>query len=98
MRVKWIKEGLEMIPLSDDLKKKVEEWATEIDHEELKKLGEYEETGDSIICSQIDPYLEGGLVVKIVKHGGKYIITAGIYEHGGYAEEYYVAEVSSNND
>jgi len=57
----------------------------------LKKLGEYEVTGDSIICPYIDPYIEGGKVVKIVKHKGKYMITAGIYDQGGYTEEYYIA-------
>ena len=91
MRIKWLKEGLEMIPLDEELKKKIEKWAAEVDPEELKKLGEYEDTGDSIMCPLIDPYVEGGKVVKIVKHRGKYMVTAGIYEQGGYAEEYYIA-------
>lgn len=94
MKIKWLKEGLEMIPLGEDLKNKIENWAAEVDPEELKKLGEYENTGDSIVCPLIDPYLEGGKVVKIVKHHGKYMVTAGIYEHRGYAEEYYIAELA----
>ena len=80
MRIKWLKEGLEMIPLDEELKKKIEKWAAEVDPEELK-----------IVCPLIDPYVEGGKVVKIVKHRGKYMVTAGIYEQGGYAEEYYIA-------
>ena len=92
MRVRWLHEGLEMIPLSEDVRRRVEEWVSRLRPEELEKLREYEKTGDALVCPLVDPYAEGGLVVKLVRRGGRYMITAGIYE-GGLVEEYYVGEV-----
>ena len=58
---------------------------------ELRKLREYEKTGDAIVLGEPDPY-EEGLVVKIVKHNGKLKLVAGLYGCG-YLEEYYVADL-----
>jgi len=95
VRVKWIEEALERVSLSGDVKRKVEEWVKGLRREELERLREYEETGDALPCPLIDPYLEGGLLVKLVKHEGKYMVAAGVAEHGGLVEEYYVAEVEA---
>jgi len=54
-----------------------------------------EETGDALPCPLVDPYREGGLLVKLVKHEGKFMVAAGVAEHGGLVEEYYVAEVEA---
>lgn len=97
MKIKWLKEGLEMVPLNESLKKKIEKWVANVDPEELKKLNEYEENGDSIVCPLIDSYLEGGIVIKIVKHKGKYKVSAGIYGQAGYVEEYYIANLIDLN-
>jgi len=61
--------------------------------EELERLKEYEETGDALLCPFVDPYREGGLLVKVVKREGKYVVAAGVAECGPLAEEHYVAEV-----
>ena len=92
MRVRWLREGLEMIPLSEDVRRRVEEWVSRLKPEELRLLREYEETGDALVCPLVDPYEEGGLVVKLVRHKGMYMVVAGIYE-GGRVEEYYVGEI-----
>jgi len=52
-----------------------------------------EETGDALPCLLIDPYREGGLLVKVVMREGKFMVTAGVAERGGLVEEYYVAEI-----
>ena len=88
MQVVWNEEGLKKIPLSEEVKKKVEEQVKKLSLEEIEKLGEYEETGDEYVLPEPDPY--EGLYVKIVKHKGKYKLVAGIWEHA-YREEYYVA-------
>ena len=95
MRVKWVEEALERVSLSGDVKRKVEEWVKGLRREELERLREYEETGDALPCPLIDPYREGGLLVKLVKHEGKFMVAAGVAEHGGLVEEYYVAEVEA---
>jgi hypothetical protein len=91
--VRWIEEALERVPLSGEVKRKVEEWVKWLRAEELERLGEYEEAGDALPCPLVDPYREGGLLVKLVKHEGKFMVAAGVAEHGGLVEEYYVAEV-----
>ena len=93
VRIKWIEEALSHIHLSDNVKRRVEEWVKELRREKLERLREYEETGDALVCPLIDPYREGGLLVKIVKHKGRYMVAAGLVEHGGFVEEYYVAEI-----
>jgi len=95
VRVRWIEEALERVPLSARVRRKVEEWVKGLRAEELERLGEYEETGDALLCPFIDPYREGGLLVKLVKHEGKYAVAAGVAEHEGLVEEYYVAEVEA---
>ncbi len=90
MKIKWIKETQDLV--DNDTKDKIIECVKSLKIEELEKLGEYEETGDAITCKNIDPYKTGGLIIKIVKHNNKIMITAGTYQQT-YIEEYYIAEI-----
>lgn len=91
MQIIWIKETQDLI--DDETRKKIIECIKNIKIEDLEKLGEYEETGESITCRNIDPYETGGLIIKIVRHDNKYMVTAGTYQKE-YAEEYYIAIIS----
>ena len=89
MRVIWDDEALGYIYLSEEIKRKVEEWVKSLSKKELEELKEYEETGDAIVCPTLDFNSEGGLVVKAVKHNGKFMLVAGVYGCG-FGEEYYI--------
>lgn len=92
MKIEWIKETQDLI--DNETKNKIIECVKNLNIKELDKLGEYEETGDAITCKNIDPYETGGLIIKIVKHNNKYMVTAGTYQKE-YAEEYYIATIST---
>ena len=88
-RVRWLPSP--GIRLDEGVKREIEEWVGRMDLGEVRRLGEYEETGEARILPVPDP--AEGLYVKVVMHRGRPTIVAGLWEHGGYAEEYYVGEV-----
>ena len=89
MHIIWDEEALNYIYLSEEVKRKIEEWVKSLSEKELEKLEEYEETGDAIVCPTVDFDSEGGLAIKVVKHNGKFMLVAGVYGCS-FGEEYYV--------
>jgi len=88
-KVKWYPDP--WIHLDENVKKRIEKQVKKVNLEKIRGFGEYEETGDEYVLLKPDPY--EGLFVKVVKHEGKLMIVAGLWEHGGYVEEYYVGEI-----
>jgi len=79
------------VRLGGKVRRAVERQVHKLDPGRLRALGEYEETGDVVVLPEPDPY--EGLVVKVVRHQGRLLVAAAIWEHGGLVEEYYVAEL-----
>jgi len=89
LRVRWFRDP--GVRLGGEVRRAVERQVRLLDPGRLSGLGEYEETGDAVVLPEPDPY--EGLVVKVVRHRGRLLVAAAIWEHGGLVEEYYVGEV-----
>jgi len=89
LRVRWVPDP--GVGLSGEVRRAVERQVRGLDPGRLRGLGEYEETGDAVVLPEPDPY--EGLVVKVVRHRGRLLLAAALWEHGGLIEEYYVAEL-----
>jgi len=89
MKVIWY--GRANILLKERIKGIIVRQLRKIPTNRLARLREYEETGDAI---QLDrPRPEEGVIIKVVRHKGKLVLVAELYEHG-YSEEYYVGELA----
>jgi len=89
LRVRWFPDP--GVRLGGEVRRAVERQVRVLDPGRLRELREYEETGDAIVLPEPDPY--EGLVVKVVRHRGRLLVTAALWEHGGLVEEYYIAEL-----
>jgi len=89
LRVRWFPDP--GVSLGAEIRAAVEGQIRGIEPARLNALREYEETGDAIPLLE-DPY--EGLAVKVVRHRGRLLVAATLWEHGGFIEEYYVAELA----
>ncbi|PLJ77111.1 hypothetical protein [Infirmifilum sp. SLHALR2] len=89
LRVRWFPDP--GVRLGGEVRRAVERQVRGLDPGRLRALQEYEEAGDAIVLPEPDPY--EGLVVKVVRHRGRLLVAAALWEHGGLVEECYVAEL-----